>query len=75
MNGHGQQVVCGYSVRPLPGAPVATPLRWEELDDDLDPSSFNVRSVCARLAELGDLHAALLHGRQRLDRAVERVAS
>ncbi|MDQ3823618.1 MAG: hypothetical protein M3321_10315, partial [Actinomycetota bacterium] len=28
MNGHGQQVVSPYSVRPVPGAPVATPLRW-----------------------------------------------
>src|ERR671937_1347837 len=27
MNGQGQQIVCGYSVPPLPGARVATPLR------------------------------------------------
>jgi bifunctional non-homologous end joining protein LigD len=75
MNGHGQQVVCGYSVRPLPGAPVATPLRWEELEDDLDPADFTLLTVPARVASLGDLHEPLLHGRQRLDRAVERVAS
>ena len=66
MNGHGQQVVAGYSVRPLPGAPVATPLRWDELGEDLDPSAFTLATVPARVAELGDLHEALLHGRQRL---------
>jgi hypothetical protein len=36
MNGQGQQLVAPYSVRPLPGAPVATPLRWEEVDGDDD---------------------------------------
>ena len=66
MIGHGQQVVAGYSVRPLPGAPVATPLRWDELDARLDPRSHNLRTVPQRVAEVGDLHAPLLHGRQRL---------
>jgi bifunctional non-homologous end joining protein LigD len=66
MNGHGQQVVSGYSVRPLPGAPVATPLHWDELDEALDPRDFSLTTVPDRLSRLGDLHAGLLHGRQRL---------
>jgi bifunctional non-homologous end joining protein LigD len=66
MNGHGQQVVAGYSVRPLPGAPVATPLRWEELDERLEPAAFTPATVAERVARLGDLHEPLLHGRQRL---------
>jgi bifunctional non-homologous end joining protein LigD len=70
MNGHGQQVVCSYSVRPLPGAPVAMPLRWDELRADLDPAAFSLPSVLERVAEVGDLHEPLLHGRQRLDRAL-----
>jgi bifunctional non-homologous end joining protein LigD len=75
MMGHGQQVVAGYSVRPLPGAPVATPLRWDELDHRLDPRDHNLLTVPRRVAELGDLHAPLLHGRQRLDRALGLIAS
>jgi bifunctional non-homologous end joining protein LigD len=66
MIGRGQQVVAGYSVRPLPGAPVATPLRWEELEPALDPREFDLRTVPARVAEVGDLHEPLLHGRQSL---------
>jgi bifunctional non-homologous end joining protein LigD len=73
MNGHGQQFVCGYSVRPLPGAPVATPLRWEELVSELEPGSLTMDVVLDRVARLGDVHEALLHGRQRLDRALARV--
>ncbi len=42
-----------YSPRALPGAPVSTPLRWEELAD-VDPTVFTVRTVPARLAEVGD---------------------
>jgi bifunctional non-homologous end joining protein LigD len=66
MIGHGQQVVAGYSVRPLPGAPVATPLRWEEVTPDLRPAEYNLLTVPERVAELGDLHAPLLRGRQSL---------
>jgi bifunctional non-homologous end joining protein LigD len=72
MNGHGQQIVAGYSVRPLLGAPVATPLAWDELGEDLDPRGFTLETVPGRVAELGDLHEPLLHGRQRLELALPR---
>ncbi len=70
MNGHGQQVVAPYSVRPLPGAPVATPLRWDELDERLDPRSFTMQRVLERVRSEGDLAAPLLAGRQRLASAL-----
>jgi bifunctional non-homologous end joining protein LigD len=66
MIGHGQQVVAGYSVRPLPGAPVATPLRWDEVEPRLDPRAFSLRTVPQRIAEVGDLQRALIGGRQSL---------
>jgi bifunctional non-homologous end joining protein LigD len=51
-NAYGQHAVAPYSVRALPGAPVATPLRWEELDDaDLDPQSWSVETIGDRLRD------------------------
>ena len=70
MNGHGQQFVVGYSVRPLPGAPVATPLRWDELTRTLDYRSFTPAVVAMRVADLGDVHERLLRRNQRLDTAL-----
>jgi bifunctional non-homologous end joining protein LigD len=66
MNGHGQQVVAPYSVRPVPTAGVATPLRWDEVGRGLEPGSFTPDVVLGRVQELGDLAAPLLHGRQTL---------
>lgn len=52
---YGQHAVAPYAVRPLPRAPVATPLRWEELDDPaLAPQAWTVATIAARLAEAGD---------------------
>ncbi len=52
---YGQHAVAPYAVRPLPTAPVATPLRWEELDDPaLDPRGWTVATIGARLAAGGD---------------------
>lgn len=52
---YGQHAVAPYAVRPLPQAPVATPLRWEELDEPgLDPQGWTVATIGARLAGIGD---------------------
>jgi bifunctional non-homologous end joining protein LigD len=57
---YGQHAVAPYAVRPLPGAPVATPLRWEELDDPaLGPRSWNVATIRARLEAGGDPWAGI----------------
>jgi bifunctional non-homologous end joining protein LigD len=54
-NTYAQTVVAPYAVRALPGAPVATPLEWEELKDpELSPQRFTLRDVPARLERLGD---------------------
>jgi bifunctional non-homologous end joining protein LigD len=73
MNGHGQQVVAVYSVRPRRGAPVAAPVAWEELTDDLEPSDLTMPVVLERIVRDGDLHAGVLGGRQLLAPALRRL--
>ena len=51
-----------YSLRPLSGAPVSTPLRWDELDN-IYPTDFTIESVPTRVAALGDGHLARREGR------------
>ncbi|MFH8255869.1 non-homologous end-joining DNA ligase [Streptomyces roseolus] len=49
-------IASAYSVRPRPHAPVSAPLRWEEIDDAV-PEDFDIRTMPARYAELGDVHS------------------
>ncbi len=44
-NGEGKTIASAYSVRPHPGAPVSTPLRWDEVDEHLDPRSYTMDVV------------------------------
>jgi bifunctional non-homologous end joining protein LigD len=69
-NGEGKTIASVYSVRPRPGAPVSTPLRWEEVSEDLDPLSFTMDVVLERIRTHGDLFEGVLKTRQRLDRAL-----
>jgi bifunctional non-homologous end joining protein LigD len=56
-----------YSLRPAPGAPVSTPIRWEELDDpELRPDRWTIATIAKRVAETGDLFAPVLHADQDL---------
>jgi bifunctional non-homologous end joining protein LigD len=48
-NAFGQTIVAPYSVRCRPGAPVSTPLLWDEVSPRLDPSRFNLRTIERRL--------------------------
>ncbi|MEU6963356.1 non-homologous end-joining DNA ligase [Streptomyces chrestomyceticus] len=63
-------IASAYSVRPFPHAPVSAPLRWEELDDAV-PEDFDLVTMPARFAELGDLHAAMDRHPCRLEAALE----
>jgi bifunctional non-homologous end joining protein LigD len=73
-NGEGKTIASVYSVRPHDGAPVSTPLRWEEVTPDLDPKSFTMEVVLDRVARDGDLFEPVLHGRQSLRAALESLA-
>lgn len=52
-NGRGRLLVAPFSVRPLPAAPVSTPLRWAEVKPGLDLRDHNIRSVPERLGKIG----------------------
>jgi bifunctional non-homologous end joining protein LigD len=71
--GYSKTVSSAYSVRPRPGAPVSTPLRWEELHAEMDPGAFTMEAVLRRVAEEGDLFAPVLEGGQDLGAALERL--
>jgi bifunctional non-homologous end joining protein LigD len=72
-NGHGKTIASVYSVRPKPGAPVSTPLRWEELGEKVRPRDFGMREALARVEKHGDLFEPVLRGGQALGPALRRV--
>ncbi len=59
-----------YSPRALAGATVSTPIGWDELAE-VDPSSFTVRTVPQRLADIGDPWAGFLDRPGRIDTLLE----
>jgi bifunctional non-homologous end joining protein LigD len=70
-NGEGKTIASVYSVRPRPGAPVSTPLRWSEVNDELDPLSFTMPVVLDRIRKHGDLFEGMLKTKQRLTDAMK----
>jgi bifunctional non-homologous end joining protein LigD len=78
-NGHGRLLVAPFSVRPLPGAPVSTPITWDEVTPALDIRAFTIRNVPDRmrglpsdpllpvLSETPDLVEALARLQSQLD--------
>jgi bifunctional non-homologous end joining protein LigD len=60
-----------YSVRPRAGAPVSTPLRWDEIVPGLDPLAFTMDAVLDRVARDGDLYEGVLGGKQSLTKALK----
>lgn len=52
-NSYGQTTVAPYAARALPGAPVATPLDWDELSDT-GPRDYTTANIRRRLAQKTD---------------------
>jgi bifunctional non-homologous end joining protein LigD len=71
MNTEGKNVAATYCLRPERGAPVATPLTWEEVAGDVEPRDFTIATIWSRLAEVGDLWAPVLRGGQDLRAAMD----
>ncbi len=69
-NGAGKTIAAPYVVRAHDGAPVATPLKWDEVKLGLYPSQFTIRNAPQRFEALGDLFAGVLRKPQSLLQAV-----
>jgi len=57
-NNRDRTIASAYSLRPIPGAPVSTPMTWEELGGVTDPGAYNLFTVPDRLAD-GDPWASI----------------
>jgi bifunctional non-homologous end joining protein LigD len=54
-NIQGKTVAGAYSVRAKPGATISTPLKWNEVTDDLDPRAFHLGNAAERFERVGDV--------------------
>lgn len=72
-NKEGQTLACVYSVRPVPGATVSTPLDWKEVKSGLKVSDFTMFNVLARLKKRSDLFREVLTGKTDLRLAMKKL--
>jgi bifunctional non-homologous end joining protein LigD len=63
-NVKGKTVASVYSPRARPGAPVSTPLKWEEFKKPIDPLKFTIETIFKRIRKYGDLFEPALTDRQ-----------
>lgn len=69
--GHGKTIAAPFAVRPVPGAPVSAPLRFEELRAALDPAACNIKTVPGRMERLGhDPFRGAIDDRQTIEDAL-----
>jgi len=71
-NRRGQTITAPYGLRPRSGAPVSTPVTWDELESD--PPRFTLSTMWGRLNRVGDLFSAVLTESQDLRRALVELA-
>jgi bifunctional non-homologous end joining protein LigD len=62
-----------YVVRAHDGAPVATPLAWDEVKSGLEPGQFTLGNAMDRFSRVGDLFEGVLTKPQSLAKAFERL--
>jgi len=69
----GKTISAPYVLRAYPGAPIATPLAWDEVTPRLRPEQFHLGNALARFDRVGDLFADVLKKPQRLEAAIEKM--
>jgi bifunctional non-homologous end joining protein LigD len=73
-NRRGQTLAAPYSLRPVPGATVSTPLKWSEVNKRLDPTKFTIRTTRKRLDRVGDLWRPVLGEGIDLEKALRTLS-
>ncbi len=61
-----------YSVRPVPGALVSTPLEWREVNTRLTPFRFNLNTIFKRIEKKGDLFRGALRCKNNFEKALNK---
>jgi bifunctional non-homologous end joining protein LigD len=75
-NEYSATFAAAYAVRPKPGAPVSAPCTWDEVRRGrATPAGFMLRTMPARIAEVGDLWAEMLGVGQSLREPIARLGS
>jgi bifunctional non-homologous end joining protein LigD len=74
-NASGKTISAPYVLRAYPGAPVATPLKWDEVVSGLKPAQFHIANVLRRFERVGDLFAGVLNKPQELGPAIEKLSA
>ena len=69
----GQTLASVYSLRPVAGACVSTPLEWKEVNHRLHPSQFNIQNITKRLQKKPGLFDAVLTGSTNIEKALKRL--
>ena len=72
-NRRGQTLSSVYSIRPVPGASVSTPLTWKEVKHGLTPLDFTIKTIHKRLDKVGDLFANVLTDKNDLRKCIDRL--
>ena len=74
-NAYGQTAVAPYAVRAIEGAPVATPLRWDEASgSNLGPQKYTIENIFRRLSQIDDPWAGMERRAYPLAAAWNRLA-
>jgi len=73
-NGYSATFACAYTVRAKPGAPVSAPCTWEEVEKGkVDPDTFNLRNMAARIKKAGDLWGDMMRKRRSLTKPIQKL--
>ncbi|WP_143960828.1 DNA ligase D [Litoribacter populi] len=73
-NRKGQTLAAPYCVRPVPGARVSSPLKWEEVKVGLKKEDFTIKTMPERIEKYGDLFEGVLNQKNSMEEVLENLS-